>query len=158
MEEAKEEFLPIFAAVESDWFKKAEPVAQAPASTHEPAHEPAREPETASTADAWSSPADAGWQAARAVAEPTLGGLTGSGLPKRVPKANLVPGTVSPDLGASAPAPALRPNVSPEAVRNRLASFQKGVRQGRAAARGEAGEDRPYPDFGRDVEANKEDR
>ena len=26
MEEAKEEFLPIFAAVESDWFKKVEPV------------------------------------------------------------------------------------------------------------------------------------
>ncbi|MEU6739045.1 nitrate- and nitrite sensing domain-containing protein [Streptosporangium sandarakinum] len=158
MEEAKEEFLPIFAAVESDWFKKAEPVAQAPASAHEPARESAREPETAAAADAWSSPADAGWQAARAVAEPTLGGLTGSGLPKRVPKANLVPGAVSPDLGGSAPAPPLRPAVSPEAVRNRLASFQKGVRQGRAAARGEAGEDRPYPDFGRDVEANKEDR
>ncbi|MFF0310285.1 nitrate- and nitrite sensing domain-containing protein [Streptosporangium sp. NPDC004379] len=154
MEEAKEEFLPIFAAVESDWFKKAEPVAQNPG----PAREPAREPEAAATPDAWSSPADAGWQAARAAAEPTLGGLTGSGLPKRVPKANLVPGTVSPDLGAPAPAPAPRPAVSPEAVRNRLASFQKGVRQGRAAARGEAGEDRPYPDFGRDVEANEEDR
>ncbi|MEV7006107.1 nitrate- and nitrite sensing domain-containing protein [Streptosporangium sp. NPDC051022] len=153
MEEAKEEFLPIFAAVESDWFKKVEPAA--------PAEAPAQKPEDvpASPApDAWSSPADAGWQAAKAVSEPALGGMTGSGLPKRVPRANLVPGTAAPDQAAASPLPSLRPTVSPEAVRSRLTSFQKGVRQGRAVARGEAGDGQPYPDFSRDVEGNKEDR
>ncbi|MFF0573428.1 sensor histidine kinase [Streptosporangium saharense] len=155
MEEAKEEFLPIFAAVESDWFKKVDPVpgkTDAPeASTPPPAAPP--------PSDVWSSPADAGWQAARAASEPTLGGMTGAGLPKRVPKANLVPGTAAPGSAAAPQTPAFRPSVSPEAVRNRLASFQQGVRQGRAVARGEAGEGQPYPDFSRDVEGrNEEDR
>ncbi|GAA2860140.1 hypothetical protein GCM10010517_18750 [Streptosporangium fragile] len=156
MEEAREEFLPIFAAVESDWFKKAEPVA--------PVQEPAEEVQETTqlqqppAASSWSSPADTGWQAAKAASEPSLGGITGSGLPKRVPKANLVPGTAAPETGASPQTPTLRPTVSPEAVRSRLASFQQGVRQGRAAARGEAGDGRPYPDFRRDVEGNKEDR
>ncbi|MDP9860919.1 MULTISPECIES: sensor histidine kinase [Streptosporangium] len=154
MEEAKEEFLPIFAAVESDWFKKVEPAAPVQDLTEELKEADAPAP----ASDAWSSPADVGWQAAQAASEPSLGGITGSGLPKRVPKANLVPGTAAPDAGAASQTPVLRPTVSPEAVRNRLASFQKGVRQGRAAARGEAGDGQPYPDFGRDVEGNKEDR
>ncbi|SFI41677.1 Signal transduction histidine kinase [Streptosporangium canum] len=156
MEEAKEEFLPIFAAVESDWFRKVDPAAPVQDLTEE--LKDAASPPPAPAADAWSSPADVGWQAAQAASEPSLGGITGSGLPKRVPKANLVPGTAAPDAGAAPHTPVLRPTVSPEAVRNRLASFQQGVRQGRAAARGEAGDGQPYPDFGRDVEGNKEDR
>ncbi|MEU4829257.1 nitrate- and nitrite sensing domain-containing protein [Streptosporangium sp. NPDC023615] len=179
MEEAREEFLPIFAAVESDWFKKVEPVtavherlpeaasAQAPEAAPSPVASAASAQETLQHAQpaapaqpgGWSSPADAGWQAAKAASEPSLGGVTGSGLPKRVPKANLVPGTAAPDPGAAPQAPVLRPAVSPEAVRDRLASFQQGVRQGRAAARGgAAGDGRPYPDFTRDVEGNKEGR
>ena len=168
MEEAKEEFLPIFAAVESDWFRKVEPAqavqeraeeapgTQAVQETVQLSQPPA--PAPAQGSGGWSSPADVGWQAAKAASEPSLGGLTGSGLPKRVPKANLVPGTAAPDLSAAPQAPVHRPTVSPEAVRSRLASFQQGVRQGRAAARGGAGDGRPYPDFGRDVEGNKEDR
>ncbi|MEU0478184.1 nitrate- and nitrite sensing domain-containing protein [Streptosporangium sp. NPDC006013] len=167
MEEAKEEFLPIFAAVESDWFRKIDPVQAAEERVEEV--EPARPAQAVqetvqlsqqaapTQGTGWSSPADVGWQAAKAASEPSLGGITGSGLPKRVPKANLVPGTAAPDLSAAPQTPALRPTVSPEAVRNRLASFQQGVRQGRAAARG-AADGRPYPDFGRDVEGNKEDR
>ncbi|WP_406318053.1 nitrate- and nitrite sensing domain-containing protein [Streptosporangium sp. NBC_01639] len=162
MEEAKEEFLPIFAAVESDWFRKVEPAVPDQAVAEEPTAKIAAKapspPKPAPAPEAWSSPADAGWQAAKAASEPTLGGITGSGLPKRVPKANLVPGTAAPDLSAAPQTPVLRPTVSPEAVRNRLASFQKGVRQGRAAARGEAGAEQAYPDFGRGVEGNKEDR
>ncbi|GAA3115150.1 hypothetical protein GCM10010466_02740 [Planomonospora alba] len=161
MEEAREEFLPIFAAVESDWFRKAEPVKPA---SPPPASEPGEDlQETASIRppeDTWSSPADAGWQAARAASEPTLGGLTGAGLPKRVPKANLVPGSApSASAAPAAPqAPAPRPSVSPEAVRNRLASFQQGVRQGRAVTRGEATEADTYPRFGGDAEGSKEER
>ncbi|MFC3983581.1 sensor histidine kinase [Streptosporangium jomthongense] len=156
MEEAKEEFLPIFAAVESDWFKKVEPTPEKPEKVEEPGA--VVPPPVAPPSDVWSSPADAGWQAARAASEPTLGGMTGAGLPKRVPKANLVPGTAAPGSAAAPQTPAFRPSVSPEAVRNRLASFQQGVRQGRAVARGEVGEGQPYPDFSRDVEGNEEDR
>ncbi len=62
---------------------------------------------------------------------PTSGGVTLSGLPKRVPRANLVPGAV----GLDAPAPAAPVGARSAAqARERLASFQRGVREGRAAA------------------------
>ncbi|MFY1685267.1 transposase [Micromonospora sp. WMMD730] len=41
----------------------------------------------------WSSTADTGWQAAEKVAQPAVGAETSAGLPKRVPQANLVPGS-----------------------------------------------------------------
>ncbi|MGC5012644.1 nitrate- and nitrite sensing domain-containing protein [Streptosporangium sp. DT93] len=75
--------------------------------------------------DAWITPADAGWQAARAASDPSLGGITAAGLPRRTPRANLVPGTAA---APSSPVPSL----SPDRVRSRLSSFQQGVRRGRA--------------------------
>ncbi len=41
----------------------------------------------------WSSTADTGWQAAEQAARPAVGAETTAGLPKRVPQANLVPGS-----------------------------------------------------------------
>lgn len=41
----------------------------------------------------WSSTADSGWQAASQLASPAVGAETKAGLPKRVPQANLVPGS-----------------------------------------------------------------
>jgi hypothetical protein len=41
----------------------------------------------------WASSADTGWQAAERVARPAVGAETGAGLPRRVPQANLVPGS-----------------------------------------------------------------
>ncbi|MFI9588741.1 nitrate- and nitrite sensing domain-containing protein [Nonomuraea sp. NPDC052265] len=106
---ATNEFLPIFASVEeSSWFSKAAPTADR------------RDP-------AWSSPADQGWQAANTTAEPARSGTTNSGLPKRTPRANLVPGTAVPQ-----PPPAPVPPLSPDRLRNRLAGYQQGVRKGRA--------------------------
>jgi hypothetical protein len=65
-------------------------------------------------------------------------GLTSSGLPRRVPKANLVPGTASlNEPQVTSPAP----QISPERLRSRLSSFQQGVRQGRAFTRGEENEE-----------------
>lgn len=62
---------------------------------------------------------------------PAAGDTTQAGLPKRVPRANLVPGSVgSGGSDAEAEAPAR----SPDAVRSRMSSFQRGVREGRAAA------------------------
>ncbi|MEU2703173.1 MULTISPECIES: hypothetical protein [Micromonospora] len=41
----------------------------------------------------WSTTADTGWQAAEQAARPAVGAETKAGLPKRVPQANLVPGS-----------------------------------------------------------------
>jgi hypothetical protein len=123
--------LPIFEAVESDWFRRGRsglggwPGPQ----EAEPAAAPASIPEVA-----WSTPSDQGWQAAAAVASPSTGGTTGAGLPKRVPQANLVPGAAAAE---PAPAPASAPARSAAATRDRLASFQRGSRDGRAAAAGD---------------------
>ncbi|GGO74112.1 sensor histidine kinase [Nonomuraea cavernae] len=111
------------------------PEAQAPA---ERPGLPRRTPGGSGVSASWSSPADSGFQAAQAAAEPAKGGLTASGLPRRVPKANLVPGTASlAEPQATSPAP----QISPERLRSRLSSFQQGVRQGRAFTRGEDNEE-----------------
>ncbi|MFC4114643.1 nitrate- and nitrite sensing domain-containing protein [Nonomuraea zeae] len=113
---AGDEYLPIFASVESAWFDHG----------------------VEGGATWGSAKADAGWSAAEAVVEPVRDGATAAGLPKRVPKANLVPGsadTVSAPKGV-APMPA----VSPDRVRSRLSSFQQGFR----AARDDISEGRTY--------------
>ncbi|SPL97567.1 signal transduction histidine kinase [[Actinomadura] parvosata subsp. kistnae] len=116
---AGDDYLPIFAAVESAWF--------------------GRDTNGAS----WgSSKADAGWSAAEAVVEPVRDGATAAGLPKRVPKANLVPG--SADTAASPQGVIPLPSVSPDRVRNRLSSFQQGFR----AARDDISEGRALPPAG----------
>ncbi|WP_043616002.1 nitrate- and nitrite sensing domain-containing protein [Nonomuraea candida] len=108
-QQAGDEYLPIFASVEeSGWFTKTAPTAD-------------------HRAPAWTSSADQGWQAAGAAAQPAGDGVTNSGLPKRTPRANLVPGTAHPK-----PPPAPAPPVSPDRLRSRLASYQQGVRKGRA--------------------------
>jgi anti-sigma regulatory factor (Ser/Thr protein kinase) len=56
--------------------------------------------------------------------------MTVAGLPTRVPKANLIPGSVGAVLVSPRPALAR----SAVQARERLASFQRGVREGRAAA------------------------
>ncbi|GAA0428938.1 hypothetical protein Acor_39670 [Acrocarpospora corrugata] len=120
-EERPEDFLPIFAAVESAWFQRG--------------------PEDKN----WNqNPADNGWEVA--AQQPSWEASTSSGLPKRVPKANLVPGSADP---GKQPAVAPMPALSPERARSRLSSLQQGVRQGRAVARGEISEDEGYPGAGR---------
>jgi signal transduction histidine kinase len=124
--------LPIFEAVESDWFRRGRsamggwPGPDAPAAV-------AASTGTVQAQDevAWSTPSDQGWQAAAAVSSPATGGTTQAGLPKRVPQANLVPGAASPEPVAPAPAR------SAAATRERLSSFQRGSREGRAAASGD---------------------
>ncbi|MFI9840131.1 nitrate- and nitrite sensing domain-containing protein [Nonomuraea sp. NPDC051941] len=114
----------------------ADPAPVAPAQS--PSGLPRRTPGASGAGATWSSPADSGFQAAQAAAQPAQGGTTSSGLPRRVPKANLVPGTASlAEPQASSPAP----QISPERLRSRLSSFQQGVRQGRAFTRGEENEE-----------------
>jgi hypothetical protein len=85
---------------------------------------------------AWSSPGDEGWKAAQAAAKPVAAGLTQKGLPKRVPKSNLVPGSAG-GMGAAKATPPIIPPRSADAVRGRLSSFHQGLRQGRDAAQGD---------------------
>jgi hypothetical protein len=61
----------IFASVSSAWFT-------------------GQEDESEST---WNSSADTGWRAAEQAARPSVGNDTNAGLPRRVPQANLVPGS-----------------------------------------------------------------
>jgi signal transduction histidine kinase len=119
--------LPIFEAVESDWFRRGRQAVGRSAATADTA------------SNGWAtSAADAGWRAAEVVHTPSSGGVTAAGLPKRVPQANLVPGTAAPAAeGEHASTPAR----SAAATRDRFASFQRGVRRGRAAAAGDSGAD-----------------
>jgi hypothetical protein len=141
---AEESRLPIFESVESDWFRRSRhgverPAADVPMEAAAAPAEAAAAPMEAAAAPAetWSSPADEGWRAAEVAQAPVSGGTTAAGLPVRVPKANLVPGTVSSTATApSPPAPAR----SATRAQERLASFQRGVRSARAAAQGTNGE------------------
>ena len=139
--------LPIYDSVESDWFRHSGKLILP------------RQP----SAGSWTSPADEGFRAAQAAASPTTGAATAAGLPKRVPSANLIPGSVGgPTRGpadgqeaaqlagvrvggswraseeAAAPASPPPPPVAvprrPEQVRSRLAGLQRGARRGRTDA------------------------
>ncbi|WP_245985188.1 nitrate- and nitrite sensing domain-containing protein [Streptomyces tateyamensis] len=76
----------------------------------------------------WPSRNDESWQRAEQVREPAAGGVTGAGLPRRVPKQNLVPGNAKP---VATDGPQVSRN--PEEVRGRLTNLRRGVEQGRNA-------------------------
>jgi hypothetical protein len=113
---ATDQRLPIFDSLESDWFRRSGKSLSSTAAS--------------ASAQSWSSPADEGWRAARVAAAPAAGENTTAGLPKRVPRANLVPGSVGGGESTEDAPPAR----SAELIRTRMASFQRGVREARAAA------------------------
>ncbi|MFD3972068.1 nitrate- and nitrite sensing domain-containing protein [Streptomyces cyaneofuscatus] len=78
--------------------------------------------------DDWRSTNDERWERAEKLREPKAGGITPSGLPRRVPKANLVEGTAEQTQQGG-------PQVSraPEDVRGRLSKLRRGVQRGRNA-------------------------
>ena len=132
--------LPIFDSLESDWFRRSgKTVGSARPSPGAQGVQGAQGAQGAQGVQAgqpaahssWTSPADEGWRAAQALAAPAAGDTTQAGLPRRVPRANLVPGSVG---GGGGDAEADAPTRSPDAARTRMASFQRGVREGRAAA------------------------
>jgi signal transduction histidine kinase len=111
------ERLPIFDQIESDWFSRGRQAIG----------------RFDGGGTSWSSPADDGWRAAELVYAPTSDGNTMAGLPKRVPRANLVPGSVA-DKQASEATEGPPQARSAAEIGERFASFQRGVREGRAAA------------------------
>jgi signal transduction histidine kinase len=72
----------------------------------------------------WQTAADEGWQAAAALAEEQEFATTDTGLPKRVPQAQLVPGGVEKN-------PATVHRRTPESVRGLLSAYHRGVQRGR---------------------------
>ncbi|SCE16027.1 Signal transduction histidine kinase [Streptomyces sp. BpilaLS-43] len=78
--------------------------------------------------DDWRSANDERWDRAEKLRDPKAGGITPSGLPRRVPKANLVEGTAEQTQQGG-------PQVSrdPEEVRGRLSNLRRGVQRGRTA-------------------------
>jgi signal transduction histidine kinase len=118
---ARDQRLPIFDSLESDWFRRSGKSLSSTSGSGSTA---------SGGGQGWNSPADEGWRAAKVVASPAAGEITMAGLPKRVPRANLVPGSVGggEDIEAALPAR------SADTIRSRMASFQRGVREARAAA------------------------
>ncbi len=84
---AEENRLPIFEAVESDWFRHGRSALGWSSEAEQPE-------------EGWVSPADEGWRAAEIVPAPSSAGVTAAGLPKRVPQANLVPGSAASSVAA----------------------------------------------------------
>ncbi|WP_327708647.1 nitrate- and nitrite sensing domain-containing protein [Streptomyces sp. NBC_00464] len=107
-----------------------------PAATQQPQQEqheePPQQPSPAQADGAgpedWRSANDERWERAEKLKEPKAGGVTPSGLPRRVPKANLVEGTAEQTQQGG-------PQVSraPEDVRGRLSNLRRGVLRGRNA-------------------------
>lgn len=77
--------------------------------------------------EAWRTAADEGWSRASRAAEPAPAGTTRSGLPKRVPQAQLVPGGIEPKSGRD------RSRRTPDEVRGLLSAYHRGVQRGRTA-------------------------
>ncbi|MFE6872829.1 nitrate- and nitrite sensing domain-containing protein [Kitasatospora sp. NPDC057692] len=94
---------------------------------------------TAAGNAAWQSPNDGDWQRAEKLREPSSSGTTPAGLPRRVPKQNLVAGNAKPT-----PQDGPQVSRSPEEVRGRLTNLRRGVEQGRSA--GTTGSFRIDPD------------
>jgi len=79
----------------------------------------------------WQSENDQRWHRAEQLREPKAGGVTSSGLPRRVPKANLVEGAAEP-TGQGGP----QVSRAPEDIRGRLSNLRSGIQRGRDARAG----------------------
>ncbi|MZD09340.1 hypothetical protein GTW43_30300, partial [Streptomyces sp. SID5785] len=117
---------------------------QQPLRPQTPAAAPARPAAAADSGQdqaAWrQSPNDELMRQAERVRKPAAGGVTVSGLPRRVPRANLVAGTAQEQQQNQT-----GPQVSraPDDVRGRLTNLRRGIQQGRQA--GGTGQTGSYP-------------
>ncbi|MEU3102858.1 sensor histidine kinase [Streptomyces griseoflavus] len=134
---------PLYDTLETNWFRQnggtpdqgngPAPVSQQPSQPQQPQGPtgPQR-----STSAAWrSSPNDELVRQAERVRQPAAGGVTTSGLPRRVPKANLVPGTAQQQSHQSGP----QVSRAPDDVRGRLTNLRRGIAQGRQAGTTQTG-------------------
>ncbi|MER8233929.1 nitrate- and nitrite sensing domain-containing protein [Streptomyces sp. NPDC094049] len=137
---------PLYDTLETNWFQQQEQAqrqgqapdatrtGQPPAAAQPPA--PAGRPGDPAAdgrqngGAAWrTSPNDELVRQAERVRKPAAGGVTTSGLPRRVPKANLVPGTAQEQAHTAGP----QVSRAPDDVRGRLTNLRRGIQQGRQA-------------------------
>ncbi|MEU8628421.1 nitrate- and nitrite sensing domain-containing protein [Streptomyces sp. NPDC048669] len=115
---------------------------QAPDFPQQSADEPPAPPapqrgtgDTNGVTSSWrASPNDELVRQAERVKKPAAGGITTSGLPRRVPRANLVPGTAQQQNHQSGP----QVSRAPDDVRGRLTNLRRGIQQGRQANNGQS--------------------
>ncbi|MFJ8747887.1 nitrate- and nitrite sensing domain-containing protein [Streptomyces sp. NPDC102441] len=137
---------PLYDTLETNWFHgpppggqqppAAEPqapaVPQQPAGTPPPPMPRRGAADTGATSSWRASPNDDLGRQAERVKKPAAGGITTSGLPRRVPRANLVPGTAQQQNHQSGP----QVSRAPDDVRGRLTNLRRGIQQGRQANTG----------------------
>ncbi|MGX1548131.1 nitrate- and nitrite sensing domain-containing protein [Streptomyces adustus] len=143
---------PLFDTLETNWFHgqqgqqqgqqdhSGQPQhngsAQVPPQPQQPPAAPQAPAQQRPAAAAWrTSPNDDIVRQAERVRQPAAGGVTTSGLPRRVPKANLVPGTAQQQQHHTGP----QVSRAPDDVRGRLTNLRRGIAQGRQAGSGQTG-------------------
>ncbi|MFE9095440.1 nitrate- and nitrite sensing domain-containing protein [Streptomyces sp. NPDC007264] len=118
---------PLYDTLETNWFRgdQRQGNGSVPPAPQQPAEPPQRP-----APPAWrSSPNDELVRQAERVRQPAAGGVTTSGLPRRVPRANLVPGTAQQQQHHTGP----QVSRAPDDVRGRLTNLRRGIAQGRQA-------------------------
>ncbi|MCT7354780.1 hypothetical protein N4P33_21860, partial [Streptomyces sp. 15-116A] len=137
---------PLYDTLETNWFRggrgqqeqEQNGSAPAPAPQQQSPQQPQGPtgPQRSASATAWrSSPNDELVKQAERVRQPAAGGVTTSGLPRRVPRANLVPGTAQQQSHQSGP----QVSRAPDDVRGRLTNLRRGIAQGRQAGSTQTG-------------------
>jgi len=107
------------------------PTGPQPAATPQTAPSaPVAQPLPRETPNWRTSPNDELRQRAEAIRQPAAGGVTPSGLPRRIPRANLVAGGATQQ---QAPQGGPQVSRSPDDVRGRLTNLRRGIQQGRQA-------------------------
>ncbi|MPY62954.1 sensor histidine kinase [Streptomyces spongiae] len=142
---------PLYDTLETNWFHGGQasqpangnggPSNAGPSNGSTPSQAPAADRRPTAPApqasSAWrANPNDELVRQAERVRQPSAGGVTTSGLPRRVPRANLVPGTAQQQQQHQT-----GPQVSraPDDVRGRLTNLRRGIAQGRQAGTGQTG-------------------
>lgn len=131
---------PLYDTLETNWFRGAQEGEQqgggaAPQQAPQQPQAPTGQQQRPGASGWRTSPNDELVRQAERVRQPASGGVTTSGLPRRVPRANLVPGTAQQQQHQAGP----QVSRAPQDVRGRLTNLRRGIAQGRQAGSGQTG-------------------
>lgn len=133
---------PLYDTLETNWFHGQQagggpaPAPDRASQQHQQPQAPAAPQRPAAASASWrTSPNDELVRQAERVRQPAAGGVTTSGLPRRVPRANLVPGTAQQQQHQTGP----QVSRAPDDVRGRLTNLRRGIAQGRQVGNGQTG-------------------
>ncbi|MFF9129180.1 nitrate- and nitrite sensing domain-containing protein [Streptomyces sp. NPDC014806] len=137
---------PLYDTLETNWFRGGRGEDEQQQGGGQAPQQQPQQPQQQAPAPAapQQRPAQSGWRSspndelvrqAERVRQPASGGVTTSGLPRRVPRANLVPGTAQQQQHQSGP----QVSRAPQDVRGRLTNLRRGIAQGRQAGSGQTG-------------------